>query len=63
MLNNKTLHIQSAPKMQAIIDKALENNIYVVELDGFKIQDAESFLVAIEEGFKFPLAIDLKLRT
>jgi hypothetical protein len=60
-MENKIIKIQNTPKLQAIIQKAQNENIYVVEIDGFKIQSVESFLEAIEEGFKFPIPINREL--
>ena len=57
-MENKIIEVQGSPKIQAIIDKARRENIYVAELDGLNIHDVEDFLVAIEEGFQFPVAID-----
>ena len=46
--------INDINKMQAITKKARDENAFIVELDGMKIQSEDSFLDAIEEGFKFP---------
>ena len=60
-MENRIIETQGTPKMQAIINKAKNNNHHVVEIDGFGIQDTESFLEAIEEGFRFPVPIDRHL--
>jgi hypothetical protein len=59
-MKNGITKVQSSPKLQAIIRKAKADNIFVVELDGFAIQTVESFLEAIEEGFQFPVSIDVE---
>jgi hypothetical protein len=54
------IKVNSYPKVQNIINKARDEGIFVVEIDGIDIQNVESYLEAIESGFKLPIPINRK---